>query len=409
MKTLGFVFMACTLCLFATPGSTQSACGQIGLPGCETSGGFNPPLPQTPTPYPTPTPTPEPTPDLTPDPDPTPYPDPDPTPDPTPRPTPIINIVHVAGTPYNGHPNVVWTGIGRNTRPADGYVWRNPSDPHNLDVISKQEWEKEGREIAASVQTELTTNPTAFAADEKKHVDKRQETPNPQCTIITRYLSLKIKAPPLPFKRIAELQPGDVLLVHPAGESNLSDSTGSTFNGFITDLAAGLAVDPKGTAIQGLDMLGSGERGSMACHTITFIREFNGKKIFLDSTKGEGPLIKTLEQIRKEYGAYDMDVAQPVSHPDAKAAWDAAREAGIRNLRDLHTKADNPFDKTDYGLYGDDNMVCSELSRWVLVTAGKLEIPESGSLLKRFAGIHFGPADFYSDHQNFLITPLSMK
>ncbi len=62
-------------------------------------------------------------------------------------------------------------------------------------------------------------------------------------------------------------------------------------------------------------------------------------------------------------------------------------------------------DKSGYGLYGPDNMVCSEASRWILVNSG-LKLPETASPLKRLLGIHYGPANFFSDEYNFVITPL---
>jgi hypothetical protein len=50
-------------------------------------------------------------------------------------------------------------------------------------------------------------------------------------------------------------------------------------------------------------------------------------------------------------------------------------------------------------------MVCSEADRWVLVNSGR-KIPETASPLKRLLGIHYGPANFFSDDKNFIITPL---
>ncbi|MBN2346542.1 MAG: hypothetical protein JXO51_09125, partial [Candidatus Aminicenantes bacterium] len=50
---------------------------------------------------------------------------------------------------------------------------------------------------------------------------------------------------------------------------------------------------------------------------------------------------------------------------------------------------------TNYGLYGNDKMVCSEASRFILVEAG-LEIADTDSPIKKLLGIYFGPANFYS-------------
>lgn len=50
-------------------------------------------------------------------------------------------------------------------------------------------------------------------------------------------------------------------------------------------------------------------------------------------------------------------------------------------------------------------MVCPEAGSWILVNSG-LKIPETASPLKRLLGIHYGPANFFSDDKNFIITPL---
>jgi hypothetical protein len=130
-----------------------------------------------------------------------------------------------------------------------------------------------------------------------------------------------------------------------------------------------------------------------------------------DNFPGEGPRIKTEEEIIEEYGMRTIDVAQPVSKVDGNQLWDAARGLGIKQITDDLKKLGNPelarhINKgTYYGLYGNDNMVCSETDRWVLIQAG-LKIADTESPFKKLMGIYYGPANFYSDEQHFLITPL---
>ena len=50
-------------------------------------------------------------------------------------------------------------------------------------------------------------------------------------------------------------------------------------------------------------------------------------------------------------------------------------------------------------------MVCSEASRWALIQAG-IPVPETKSPLKKMLGINFGPANFYTTNQFFLISSL---
>ena len=47
-------------------------------------------------------------------------------------------------------------------------------------------------------------------------------------------------------------------------------------------------------------------------------------------------------------------------------------------------------------------MVCSEVSRWALLRAGR-KIEATGSLAKRLLGIQYSPADFFSNNQDFLV------
>lgn len=94
---------------------------------------------------------------------------------------------------------------------------------------------------------------------------------------------------------------------------------------------------------------------------------------------------------------------------DAEKLWAAARELGVKqlnsNLENLGGFIEQTMNWTNYGLYGKDNMVCSEASRFVLLKVG-LDIPDTHSPFKKLLGIYFGPANFYSSEQYFLITPL---
>lgn len=144
-----------------------------------------------------------------------------------------------------------------------------------------------------------------------------------------------------------------------------------------------------------------------------FVKEVKGVKLFLDSQPGEGPRIWTEDQVMERYGTRVIDVAQPTSEIDADALWAASRELGIKQITaDLKKLEDSELSRllnkgTNFGLYGQDNLVCSEVSRFALVRAG-LEIGETDSPVKRLLGIYFGPANFYSDGQPFLITPLEL-
>jgi hypothetical protein len=245
------------------------------------------------------------------------------------------------------------------------------------------------KEEIAKVMVELEKMDPVTMGNEKKLIAQRQVETNPWCNSIVR--SLKIKAPPLPDKMFAQLQPGDVLLIAPEKTLTVGLWTGYYINLF--------------------DKLSSWEWKSWASHTLIFLKEVKGVKLFLDNLPGEGPRIKTEDAIIKEYGARAIDIAQPLSKVDGTGLWTAARELGIKQITADLKKLGNPelvrrINKwTYYGLYGNDNMVCSEADRWVLIQAG-LKIADTESPFKKLMGIYYGPANFYSDEQHFLVTPL---
>jgi len=179
-----------------------------------------------------------------------------------------------------------------------------------------------------------------------------------------------------------------------------------------------------GYAIWAADTISSAT-GSPASHTVLFLKEVNGVKLFLDNTSGlqtgeaagVGPHIITGETFLRLYGhrgagvaelaSPDFDVAQPLSHSQAQKLWDVASGVARKELADERQKEGNLIDKTDYGFWGDD-MVCSDASRWALVKSTGRSIPPSRSPLKKLLNISFGPANFFGDRQDFIITPLKM-
>jgi hypothetical protein len=231
----------------------------------------------------------------------------------------------------------------------------------------------------------------AWMEHQKTLIQQRIENTNRWCSAI--YASLKTKEPPLPYKKFDELQPGDVLLISPDKGIDLESL--------------------KSKGIRFADRLSSWEGESPASHTVLFIKEVNGKKLFLDNTSGMdgntvtgvGPHIITGEEFLKIYGTREAHIAQPVSKVEGQKLWAAARELSLKELTDEPKKSRNLIDNTNYGLYGDDNMVCSEASRWALIKAGQ-SIPETRSPFKKLLGVYFGPANFFSDEQHFIISPM---
>lgn len=242
-------------------------------------------------------------------------------------------------------------------------------------------------------QNELDKNPAAWTKKQSKLIQRRLKEPNKTCSKIEASLekrtSLMGKVPPLPYKKFDELHPGDVLLI---GRS-----------GFPTD------------GIIPVDNSYSGDKVSYSPHTVTYLKTVRGKKLFLDNRGFEGPRIIFEDEFLKKYGPRGADVArlvgEPLNEEQAKKIFTAAVKMAQENRNEI---AKNWFGSTlfgtNYGVWGKNNVVCSEAS-WILLNAAVestgREIPKSSDEEKVKADINFSPADF-TDQRYFVITPLEM-
>lgn len=217
-------------------------------------------------------------------------------------------------------------------------------------------------------------------------VQRRELEPNREATAIQH--GLTIKEPPSPVKNLQELASGDVILV-------------------------GVEPDPKKTgdwlisrAVVLGDRFGSGDWESPSSHTAVFLGERNGKRWYMDHVSETGTVILDEEAFLKKYGHRELNaaaVAQPLSKKQGDELWDAA-----------HYLADNRknnglIDKNNYGVTGDNNMVCSEAARWVVMRAKGRYMPETDNKAEKAVGIKFSPQDFYDHEQYFVVTPLSAE
>lgn len=234
------------------------------------------------------------------------------------------------------------------------------------------------------VQDEFRNMDEAWVNEHKGIIAKRLEEPNKWCKGILGHL--KHNEPSLPYKKFDELQPGDVLVVNASGSS---------------------------WAINKLDNLLSGVKASKASHTVLYLKEVNGKKYFLENIPGEGPRIILEDEYQERYRARGAQVArlvgQPLNAAEAKELYAAAVELAAKNRKsvvDLTVFGTNygTIFGTDYGVWGKDDIVCSE-SDWALLKKFR-DIPKTTDKIKRFLGVDFSPADFFENKQHFLVTPL---
>ncbi len=254
--------------------------------------------------------------------------------------------------------------------------------------LARDTRERHQRELAAALarlqpeQQQLSTRPADWIAQHQGSVERRLREPNKWSKALAA--SLTTKAPPPPYKKLGELEPGDVLLVAP------------------------LRSDLVGIAINAADARLSGTKASAASHTVLYLKRVNGIRFYLDNVPGEGPRIVPEVYIMNKYGRRSLEVAklaQPLQPAEGERLYAAAREMRAKNLARLG--GNKWFDATTYGAWGKDEVVCAEAD-WALLRAAGRAIPASSDQLKRGLGLDFSPADFHGDRRYFLVTPLAL-
>lgn len=222
---------------------------------------------------------------------------------------------------------------------------------------------------------------------------KRLEVNNPDCENLQK--SLKAKAPPLPLvKTFANLQMGDVLLIDRG-----SDSKADLFNSF--DKLSSYAINAG-------DQIASKSMNSKASHALIYLKEINGKKMFLDNVPGKGSRIISEDEYLFLYGNRGANVAQ-LAQPIKKEQYDKLYDVARKLADDQSKMNDEKLNKygiiigSKYGIVGSD-MVCSESSRWVLMQVGAY-VPGTDDSLKKDVGVEFSPADFVKCNC-FIVTTL---
>lgn len=192
----------------------------------------------------------------------------------------------------------------------------------------------------------------------------------------------------IPHKKASELQPGDVILVGPT-------------DGFFSQKQAALDA-------------WMNDNNAYLTHTLTCVKVVDGKRIFLDNQAEQGPRLISEDQFLKIYKDRPTEVAQlrqsawgvaqPLNEKEGDALWNKARELAQLNRENT---SNIPF-ASNYGLYGNDNMVCSEASWQLINSTGRFQIPYAKNI-PLLSGMDFTPASFYSNKQYFIITPLAMQ
>lgn len=144
---------------------------------------------------------------------------------------------------------------------------------------------------------------------------------------------------------LSKLTPGDILLVSPL-EYSLKDNV--------------IYVADRIYRRKPIEF----EKGDKAYHTLTFIgRDAGGHTLYLDNTSGKGSHILSETAFKQEYKEYKIFVSRPVFPVDGKLILQAALDAS------RHTSDTKRLLDSDYGVFGKDDIVCSEKSAYVVFLA----------------------------------------
>ena len=260
-------------------------------------------------------------------------------------------------------------------------------------LAREQAIQKETTATVTKEQKELETNTQTWVEYQKEQFKIRTEQPNYWCKNYMKNLEQlesgeKTLADYIPSKKSTQLEPGDVILVGPTSDQSYFSVKQANLDAWAND------------------------NNAYVTHTVTCVKVVNGIRFYLDNQSTEGPKIITQDEFQKRYGKRDNSVAelrktpwgvaQPLNEGEAKKLWDKAMELHAKNRDNT-----NPL-MTNYGLYGKDNMLCSESSWQLINSTGRYHIPFDKKI-PLASGIDFTPASFFSNQQYFLITLLDMQ
>jgi len=243
----------------------------------------------------------------------------------------------------------------------------------NQDVEGEGAKWREQHELTTSAGPWLRKQEAAVREAAGRHKEWRQE-------VVAAIEEGREPAPAHRPKELKDLLPGDILLFTPDTSSAGSKAlpAADRFYRVLDDLC-------KGNVFRALS-----REKSPAAHALTFVKEANGRLLFLDHTPKVGSRILDEKQLVKQYQGRGIYVARPQAPVDGKKLWGVAREAALQK-------------KPGFGLLG-DKAVCSEKAAIAVATATGLKLEGN-----RLGPIDITPGDFFDTSgvgKYFLVSPL---
>lgn len=205
--------------------------------------------------------------------------------------------------------------------------------------------------------------------------------------------SFKMKEPPPPELplRLSQSETGDIILVGP-DESTLAGAAQGFVQGF------------------GEKWLFGNENGKVT-HALVYVGEQSGVRLFLDNQLGEGPRIISETEFKQRYGDRPLYTARPTLQPDGHEMFKAAYDFAKSNME--ATERGHGLLGTKYGIFGQDNVVCSEAALFAVARAqapGRRIVVESIGGKRLLNPVSVTPGDIYNQDGRgyFTVQPMEI-
>ena len=203
--------------------------------------------------------------------------------------------------------------------------------------------------------------------------------------------SFKMREPPPPQLPLplSKIKTGDIILVGP------SNSVLGAAQGFVQGFA---------------EEKWFGNPKAPVTHALVYIGEKSGVKMYMDNQPGTGPQIISEALFKSRYGGRPLYAARPTLEPDGremyKAAWDYALANAEARKRGLPG--------TNYGVFGNGNVVCSETALFAVVraqTPGKRFVVENIVGKRLLSPVKVTPGDIYDQDGKgyFTVRPMNIN
>ncbi len=288
--------------------------------------------------------------------------------------------------------------FGLKGNPDQGLTLKPSTPPAGTRTVTKPSRFSKGTKYSAPVVTDpravrmaqgrLETRDPAWLKSVRNAALQTARSEHKFAHDLTR--SFRANKPPKPeaIRSLGALKAGEIILVN------------SEKPGGFADLVQGF-----------LDRKISGRRHrAPASHAFVYLGMSGGSRLFLDNQWREGPRIIGETEFRQRYSHRQLFTARPTMPLDGTELFRAAVDYARSN--EAAIKRGHGFFGTKYGVFGKDNLVCSETALFAVARASKGALESLTHDLrakKSFDIIQVTPGDIYDQDGNGYFTVRSLQ